>query len=148
MGYFNHQYCWKSSSARHTQYRFLQCVEDNFPAQVVEPPRRGVLLDLVLTNKEGLVGNVKAGGSPACSDHEIAVFIQNQNHRTAQVRRDLKDHQATMLLLWMWLKTTRSGCPAPVQPSLDHLQGWSTRSFSGQPVPTHHPLSKEFLPNI
>ena len=33
--------------------------------------RRGVLLDLVLTNKEGLVGNVKAGGSPGCSDHEM-----------------------------------------------------------------------------
>jgi len=29
--------------------------------------RRGVMLDLVLTNKEGLVGNVKLKG---CSNHE------------------------------------------------------------------------------
>jgi len=32
---------------------------------------RGVLLDLVLTNKEGLVEDVKAGGSLGCSDHEM-----------------------------------------------------------------------------
>ena len=43
--------------------------------QVVEEPmRRGVLLDLVLTNKEGLVGDVKAGGSLDCSDHEVVEF--------------------------------------------------------------------------
>ena len=36
--------------------------------------RRGVLLDLVLTNKEGLVGNVKVGVSLGCSNHEIVEF--------------------------------------------------------------------------
>ncbi|GAB0179869.1 mitochondrial enolase superfamily member 1 [Grus japonensis] len=36
--------------------------------------RSGVLLDLVLTNKEGLVGDVKAGGSLGCSDHEMVEF--------------------------------------------------------------------------
>jgi len=36
----------------------------------MEPMRRGVLLDLVLTNKEGLPGNMKAGGTVGCSDHE------------------------------------------------------------------------------
>jgi len=35
---------------------------------------RGVLLDLVLTNKEGLVGDVKAGGSLGCSDHGMVAF--------------------------------------------------------------------------
>ena len=36
------------------------CVEDNFLIQVVEEPMRGgVLLDLVLTNKDGLVREVK-----------------------------------------------------------------------------------------
>ena len=33
--------------------------------------RRGVLLDPVLTNQEGLVGDVKVVGSLGCSDHEM-----------------------------------------------------------------------------
>lgn len=50
-------------------------MEDNFLTQVVEEPaRRGVLLDLALTNKEGLAGDVKVGGSIAYSDHEIVEF--------------------------------------------------------------------------
>ncbi|GAB0208892.1 hypothetical protein GRJ2_003354900 [Grus japonensis] len=36
--------------------------------------RRGVLLDLVLTNKEGLVGDVKVEGSLGCRDHEMVEF--------------------------------------------------------------------------
>ena len=57
---FNHtDICWISNIARHVQV-FLQCVEDNILMQVVEEPTRGrVLLDLVLTNKEGLVREVK-----------------------------------------------------------------------------------------
>jgi len=43
--------------------------------QVVEKPtRRGVLLDLVLTNRDSLVKDVKAGGSLGCSDHEMVEF--------------------------------------------------------------------------
>ncbi|PKU33700.1 glycerol kinase [Limosa lapponica baueri] len=41
---------------------------------VEEPTRRGVLLDLVLTNKEGLVEGIKVGGSLGCSDHEKIEF--------------------------------------------------------------------------
>jgi len=33
-----------------------------------------MLLDLVLTNKEGQVEDVKAGGSLGCSDHEMVEF--------------------------------------------------------------------------
>ena len=36
--------------------------------------RRGVLLDPVLTNKEGLVGDVKVGSSLGCSDHKMVEF--------------------------------------------------------------------------
>ncbi|GAB0185586.1 nucleoside diphosphate kinase 6 [Grus japonensis] len=36
--------------------------------------RRGAMVDLVLTNKEGLVENVKLKGSLGCSDHEIVKF--------------------------------------------------------------------------
>lgn len=32
------------------------------------------LLDLILTNKEELVGDVKAGDSPGCNDHRVVAF--------------------------------------------------------------------------
>ncbi|GAB0185133.1 zinc finger protein 777-like [Grus japonensis] len=39
-----------------------------------EPMRRGAVLDLVVTNKEGLVENVKLKGSLSCSDPEMVEF--------------------------------------------------------------------------
>ncbi|PKU40028.1 rna-directed dna polymerase from mobile element jockey-like [Limosa lapponica baueri] len=41
---------------------------------VEEPMRKGAVLDLVLTNKEGLVGNVKLKRSLGYSDHEMIEF--------------------------------------------------------------------------
>lgn len=41
---------------------------------IEEPTRRGAILDLVLTNKEGLVGNVRLEGSVGWSDHEMVEF--------------------------------------------------------------------------
>jgi len=41
---------------------------------VEEPTRKGTLLDLVLTNKERLVEDVKVGGRLGCSDHEMVEF--------------------------------------------------------------------------
>lgn len=44
--------------------RSLKCIETNLLLQVTkEPTRRGARLDLILTNEEGLVGNVKLQGS-------------------------------------------------------------------------------------
>ncbi|GAB0203375.1 hypothetical protein GRJ2_002803100 [Grus japonensis] len=77
MGDFNHpDICWRDNAAEHKQSRkFLECVDDNFLLQVTEEPtRRGAMLDLVLTNKEGLVGDVKLRGSLGCSDHEMVEF--------------------------------------------------------------------------
>ncbi|GAB0210021.1 mitochondrial enolase superfamily member 1 [Grus japonensis] len=77
MGDFNHpDICWRDNTAERKQSRkFLECVNDNFLLQVVEEPtRRGAMLDLVLTNKEGLVGGVKLKGSLGCSDHEMVEF--------------------------------------------------------------------------
>ncbi|GAB0209929.1 mitochondrial enolase superfamily member 1 [Grus japonensis] len=77
MGDFNHpDSCWRDNTAGHKQSRkFLECVDDNFLLQVTEEPtRRDAMLDLVLTNKEGLVGNVKLKGSFGCSDHEMVEF--------------------------------------------------------------------------
>lgn len=39
-----------------------------------KPSRRGIMLDLVLTDKEGVVGNVKHKDSNGCSDHEMLEF--------------------------------------------------------------------------
>jgi len=37
----------------------------------------------------------------------------------------------------------------PIQPGIEHLQGWSIHSLSGQPVPApHHSLCKELPPDI
>ncbi|GAB0178933.1 hypothetical protein GRJ2_000358600 [Grus japonensis] len=77
MGDFNHpDICWRDNAAEHKQSRkFLECVDDNFLLQVIEEPtRRGAMLDLILTNKEGLVGDVKLKGSLDCSDHEMVEF--------------------------------------------------------------------------
>jgi len=77
MGDFNHpDISWEDHTARHTQSkRFLHSINDNFLMQVVEEPtRKGALLDLVLTNKEGLVEDVKVGGRLGCSDHEMVEF--------------------------------------------------------------------------
>jgi len=77
MGDFNHpDISWEDHRARHIQSRrFLQSIDDNFLMQVVEEPtRKGTLLDLVLTNKEGLVEDVKVGDRLSCSDHEMVEF--------------------------------------------------------------------------
>ncbi|KAM4642928.1 uncharacterized protein AAGF69_015296 isoform 1-T2 [Amazona ochrocephala] len=76
MGHFNHpDICWRDVMARHKQSRrFLDCVEDNFLQVIEEPTRRGAMLDLVLTNGEGLVGNVMLQGSLGHSDHEMVEF--------------------------------------------------------------------------
>ncbi|GAB0182885.1 hypothetical protein GRJ2_000753800 [Grus japonensis] len=74
---FNHpNICWRDNTAGHKQSRrLLECIDDNFFLQVIEEPmRRGAMLDLVLTNKEGLVGNVKLKGSLGCSDQEMVEF--------------------------------------------------------------------------
>ncbi|GAB0195782.1 hypothetical protein GRJ2_002043500 [Grus japonensis] len=77
MGDFNHpDICWRDNAAGHKQSgRFLECVNDNFLLEVIEEPTgRGAMLDLVLTDKEGLMGNVKLKDSLGCSDHEMVEF--------------------------------------------------------------------------
>jgi len=77
MGDFNlPDICWWDNTARHKQSkRFLDCLDDNFLLQLTEERmRRGAMLDLVLTNKEALLRNVKLKGSLGYSDHEITEF--------------------------------------------------------------------------
>jgi len=77
MGDFNHpDISREDRTARYTQCRrFLQSIDDKFLTQVVEEPkRRVVLLHLVLANKEGLVEDVKVEGSLGCSGLEMVKF--------------------------------------------------------------------------
>lgn len=59
MGSFkNPSICWRDSTAAHKQsMQFLYSIDDN-----AQTTRRGAWLDLVLTNKEGLVGDMKVEG--------------------------------------------------------------------------------------
>jgi len=55
--------------------RFQGCISNNFLTQVIEEPtREGALLDLILTKKEGLVGDMKLRDSIGCSDQEMMEF--------------------------------------------------------------------------
>ena len=74
---FNHpEICCGDNIAGHKQSRrFLECNDNKFLPQVIEKlTRRGGVLELVLTNKEGLMGNVKLKDSLDCSDHEMVEF--------------------------------------------------------------------------
>jgi len=77
MGDFNFpDVCWKYNIAQRKQSkRFLECVEDSFLTQLVwEPTRSGALLDLLFTNREGLVGDMKAWDCLRQSNYEIVEF--------------------------------------------------------------------------
>lgn len=59
--------------------RILEKIDGNcLPWRVEVPTRDGVLLDLSLKNREGLVGGVKVEDSFGCSDHEIVQFSIEQ----------------------------------------------------------------------
>jgi len=76
-GDFNpHNICRRDKTAEHKQSRrFLDCVDDNLLLQETElRTRRGATLNLVLTNKEELVGNVKLKDSTSFSDHTMVQF--------------------------------------------------------------------------
>ena len=63
-------------------WRFLECVGDNFLTQLVKEPTRGSkILDLLFVNREGLVGDVKVGGRLRHSDHKMldfSVLVESQ----------------------------------------------------------------------
>jgi len=78
--------CWKYNAADWKQSRrFLASVEDNFLKQLESKPTRGgALLDLLFTNREGLVGDVVVGGCLGFSNHEMTEFsLQGEVKRGA-----------------------------------------------------------------
>jgi len=78
--------CWKYNAGKRKQSRrFLECVEDNFLKQLVSVPTRGgASLDLLFTNREGLLGNVVVRGCLGLSDREmIEFFVRGKVNRGA-----------------------------------------------------------------
>ncbi|CAM5167297.1 unnamed protein product [Natator depressus] len=98
MGDFNHpDICWESNTAVHRQSRkFLESIGDNFLVQVLEEPiRGGALLDLLLTNREELVGEAKVDGNLGGSDHEMVEFrILTQGRKESSRIRTLDFRKA------------------------------------------------------
>jgi len=61
------------------------------------------------------------------------------------VQEDLKDDQVPASLCQLLDHVLDQAAQGPIQPGLEHLQGWVTHSFSGQPVPVlHHPVRVKF----
>ncbi|KAG6927235.1 hypothetical protein G0U57_010163, partial [Chelydra serpentina] len=66
MGDFNYSdICWENNTAGHIlSNKLLECIGDNFLFQKVEKATRGeAVLDLILTNREEWVENLKVEGS-------------------------------------------------------------------------------------
>jgi len=78
LGDFNHpDICWKSSmlSCRQPR-RHLECTGYDFLSQVIDcPTRRDAILDLLLTNANGLIDDIRIGGCLGCSDHAVFEFL-------------------------------------------------------------------------
>jgi len=65
--------CWGYNTVdRKQSTRFLECVED--PEIVSKPARESVPLGLLFVHREGLVGDVMAGGCLGHSEHEMINF--------------------------------------------------------------------------
>ncbi|CAM5117140.1 unnamed protein product [Natator depressus] len=98
MGDFNFpDICWESNTVVHRQSRkFLESVGDNFLVQVLDKPTRGgAFLDLLLTNREELVGEAEVDGNLGGSDHEMVEFrILTQGRKVSSRIRTLDFRKA------------------------------------------------------
>lgn len=60
--------------------RLLESTDDNLLVQVLDRLIRGeVLLDLVLTNAEEIIKDIKIGCSLGCSEHALVEFVISRN---------------------------------------------------------------------
>ncbi|KAK4816578.1 hypothetical protein QYF61_017968 [Mycteria americana] len=100
LGDFDHpNTCWKSSMVNCRQSRrLLECIEDNFLAQVIDTPSRGdAILDLMVTNACDLISDVKIGGSLGCSDHALVEFtvLRDMGQSKRELHRQWKQGRVT-----------------------------------------------------
>jgi len=73
---------------------FLECVEDNILTQLVsEPTRGGASLDLLFTNREGLVGDVVVRGCLGLSNHEMIEFLYGGEIKRGASKTSTMDFQ-------------------------------------------------------
>jgi len=81
-------------------------MEDNFLMQLVRELTRGAaLLDLLFTNREGLVGDVEFGGCLGQSDHDMVKFlilggVKKGNSKTATLDFQRAGFELFMTLVW------------------------------------------------
>ncbi|GAB0205816.1 hypothetical protein GRJ2_003047200 [Grus japonensis] len=93
---------WEHHTADTSRSRsFLKHLDDNFLVQLLkEPTRKGALLDLLLVNREGLMGEVAIGGRLGHSDHEVVEFkIFGDRRKTATKTSTLDMRRADFRLL-------------------------------------------------
>ena len=106
MGAFNlPDVCWKYNTAdRKQSRRFLEHVEDNLLTQLVsEQTREGTLSDLLFANREGLVGDVMAGGRLGHSDLERIEFSIDGEVRRGVSRTTTLEFQRADFVLFRGL---------------------------------------------
>ena len=107
MGDFNFpDICWEYNLAQKKQSRrFLECMEDNLLMQLVREPTIGAApLDLLLTNREGLVGDVEVGGCLGQRDHDMVEFlilgrVKRGNSKTATLDFQRADFELSRRLV-------------------------------------------------
>ena len=73
---------------------FAECLEDNFYEQFVkEPTRGGNILDLVITNEQGLMGELSVEAGLASSDHGMvkwSIYVGVERREDCRESRDYK----------------------------------------------------------
>ena len=109
LGDLNHlDICWKNSTASCRQSRrLLECTEDNFLSQVIDGPTRGdAILDLLLTNANELIGDIRIGGCLGCSDHAMVEFTLRRALRQVESNRKLNFRTANFQLFRELIKKT------------------------------------------
>ena len=85
-----------SSSETHPAFKFIECLRDNFLFQHVHSNTRHRFgqepscIDLVLSDKEELIENLKIGDKLGASDHNSILFnITCQFEKEEVINRDL-----------------------------------------------------------
>jgi len=82
LGDFNHpNISWKSSMVSCGKSRnLLECIEDTFLSQAINSTTRGdVIQDLLVTNKDELIGDTKTENGLGCSDHALVEITVLRN---------------------------------------------------------------------
>ena len=96
IGDFNYpDIAWNDGRAGSRGRPFFEAVADRFMEQHIEEGTHigGNILDLILTDTEGLVENVKNEGRIGRSDHEIVTFTLNANHEQTKEQRYYKNYR-------------------------------------------------------